>query len=134
MSEYDIGYKRPPKNTQFKKGQSGNPKGRPKAAKNIATDIKEELEEVVQITEGGQVKTVTKQRALIKSLLAKAGKGDVRAAQTLLGLKAEVDHHEHEKESEEWFTDDDLEIIAQVEQRLQATRSHSDKGGRDESE
>jgi replication-associated recombination protein RarA len=118
MSDYDIGFKKPPKHTQFQKGQSGNPKGRPKGVKNIATDIKEELEEFVQIHEGQQVKTVTKQRALIKALLAKASKGDVRAAQTLLSLKAGVDQSDQEKDIQTWFTDDDLEIIDHMKQRL----------------
>ncbi len=114
---YLVGYGKPPKQTQFKKGQSGNPKGRPKGVKNIATDIKEELEEFVHITEGGEVRSITKQRALIKALLSKASKGDVRAAQTLLGLKAEVDHQQHEKESTAWFSEDDEAIIAQFQDR-----------------
>ena len=116
--DYDVGFGKPPKHSQFKKGQSGNPHGRPKGVKNIATDIKEELEEFVQISEGTQTKTVTKQRALIKALLAKASKGDVRAAQTLLSLKAGVDHSDQEKNNEAWFTEDDLEVINHMKQRL----------------
>jgi len=30
MSEYKIGYGKPPKSSQFKRGKSGNPKGRPR--------------------------------------------------------------------------------------------------------
>ena len=127
--DYDVGFGKPPKHSQFKKGQSGNPKGRPKGVKNIATDIKEELEEFVHITEGNQTKTVTKQRALIKALLSKASKGDVRAAQTLLSLKASVDHSDQEKNTEAWFTEDDMEIIAQVRKRMQQSQNTSEKGG-----
>jgi hypothetical protein len=122
MASYDTGYKRPPKHTQFKKGQSGNPKGRPKGVKNIATDIKEELEEFVQITEGNKTFLVTKQRALIKALLSKASKGDVRAAQTLLGLKAEVDHREQEQGTEAWLEEEDLQIIEQFQARQAQAR------------
>ncbi len=124
MSEYDVGFGKPPKSSQFKKGQSGNPNGRPKGVMNIATDIKEELEEFVQITEGNHTKTVTKQRALIKALLAKASKGDVRAAQTLLSLKAGVDHSDQEKNNEAWFTEDDLEVINHMKQRLKTSSNN----------
>lgn len=127
MSDYNVGYGKPPKHSQFKKGQSGNPKGRPKGVKNIATDIKEELEEFVHITEGNQTKTVTKQRVLIKALLAKASKGDVRAAQTLLSLKASVDQTDQEKNTDAWFTEDDLEIISHMKQRLQHSSPNDDK-------
>jgi hypothetical protein len=126
MADYPVGYKKPPSHTQFKKGQSGNPKGRPKGVKNIATDIKEELEEFVQITEGNKTFLVTKQRALIKSLLAKASKGDVRAAQTLLGLKAEVDQREHEQGTEAWLEEEDLQIIEQFQARQAQAHVHSE--------
>ncbi len=42
---YDVGYRKPPKHTRFKPGQSGNPRGRPKGTKNLKTDLIEELGE-----------------------------------------------------------------------------------------
>ena len=86
--EYEVGYRRPPKATRFKPGRSGNPKGRPKGSPNLATDLSAELGEQITVREGGQARRVSKQRALIKSLTAKALQGDVRATTALLALYA----------------------------------------------
>lgn len=80
---YKVGYKKPPKASQFKPGQSGNPKGRPKNTKNFKTDLKEEIYELIQITEGGEIRTISKQRALIKRIMAKGLNGDIRAAEVV---------------------------------------------------
>jgi hypothetical protein len=84
--DYEVGYKRPPKATQFRKGQAGNPRGRPKGARNLRTDLAEELAERISITVQGSRRRITKQRALIKSLYAKAMKGDTRAMALLINI------------------------------------------------
>ena len=86
--DYEVGHSKPPKEHQFKPGQSGNPKGRPKGSKNLATDVSEELSETVPVREGGKVKHITKQRALIKAQCAKGAGGDTRAAQAVFSLMA----------------------------------------------
>ena len=88
--EYTVGYRKPPTGTRFKPGQSGNPKGRPKGSPNLATDLSTELGELITVREGGEARRVSKQRALIKSLMAKALLGDVRATTALLALYARV--------------------------------------------
>ena len=90
MSSYKVGYGKPPKATQFKKGKSGNPRGRPKGSLNLATDLTAELGENITIREDGRARKVSKQRALIKSLMAKALQGDVRATASVLALYARV--------------------------------------------
>ena len=77
--DYEIGYGKPPKRTQFRKGQSGNPKGRPKGAKSLKTELEEELREWIVVREGGKSKKITKRRAMIKSQTAKACQGDSKA-------------------------------------------------------
>lgn len=59
--DYEVGYGKPPKRSQFKKGQSGNPEGRPKETKNLKTDLADELGETVTVRDGERVKTVSKQ-------------------------------------------------------------------------
>jgi hypothetical protein len=90
MSKYSVGYGKPPKASQFKKGQSGNPKGRPKGQKNLKTDLEEELQGAITVTEGGKKASVSKQRALIKALLAKGLSGDIRAMSVVIGLMLKV--------------------------------------------
>src|SRR6516164_438300 len=97
--EYEVGYRRPPKATRFKPGRSGNPKGRPKGSPNLATDLSAELGEQITVREGGQARRVSKQRALIKSLTAKALQGDVRATTALLAVYARVISEPPEDES-----------------------------------
>jgi Family of unknown function (DUF5681) len=90
MTNYKVGYGKPPKSGQFKPGKSGNPKGRPKGSLKLATDLAAELGERITIREDGRSRQVSKQRALIKSLMAKALQGDVRANATLLAMYARV--------------------------------------------
>ena len=80
---YEVGYGKPPTHTRFEKGRSGNPRGRPKGARNLETDLAEELGERIRIREDGRDRRVSKQRAMIKALVARAMKGDTRAATAL---------------------------------------------------
>jgi len=92
--DYEVGYGKPPVATQFKKGQSGNPKGRPKGTKNLATDIREEVSQQLSINEGGSHQVISKQRALVKALVAKALSGDVRAMLEMIKLISGIEQTE----------------------------------------
>lgn len=92
MSE--VGYKRPPRHSRWKKGQSGNPTGHKKGQRNLATDLADELANVIQVTEGGRPVKLTRQRALVKGLVARAITGDARAVAELLKLIARLADNE----------------------------------------
>ena len=124
--DYNVGYKHPPKDTQFKPGQSGNPKGRPKGLKNLATDLKEELEEKITVTEGGNTLELSKQRAMLKTLMAKALKGDARASNTLIQLILGLEQSESGKPDAQWLPEDDLAIIETFKSRLITKPNHQD--------
>ena len=82
-NDYEVGYGKPPKDSQFKKGQSGNPKGRPKGSRNFKTDLQEEMQLQIQVTESGKFEIVSKQRAMIKRTMEKALHGDLRAIELI---------------------------------------------------
>lgn len=75
----EVGYKKPPEATRFKPGESGNPKGRPKGAKNFATAIEEELKARITINENGKRRKISKREAIAKQLVNKAASGDSKA-------------------------------------------------------
>ena len=81
-----VGYKRPPREHQFRPGQSGNPSGRPKGARNFKSELREELSELVTVRDGDREIEVSKQRALIKSMVAAAIDGNQRAAALVLAM------------------------------------------------
>jgi len=83
---HPIGYRNPPKHSQFRKGQSGNPRGRPKGARNFATVLEHALMDKVIANENGQRKAISKLEALVMQMINKAISGDARARQQTLGV------------------------------------------------
>ena len=88
-----VGYGHPPKQTRFQKGRSGNPRGRPKGALNLATALARTLKEPVVITEQGRKTTITKFEAAVKQLVNKAASGEARAIAHLLAVVQVVENH-----------------------------------------
>jgi len=130
MSNYNVGYKKPPTNYQFKPGKSGNPKGKPKGKKDFKTDLMEELSEKIQITEDGKTKKISKQKALVKSLTAKAIKGNERAANIIITAIYRL----METDTDEAFDDpsaSDLEIIDRFKARLMKEIATKEEEGKD---
>lgn len=76
--EYEVGFGKPPVRSRFKPGESGNPKGRPRGSKNLATLLDEELNARVPITENGKRKNVTMRKAISKQTVRKAAAGEER--------------------------------------------------------
>lgn len=85
-----VGYGRPPKHTRFRPGKSGNPKGRPRGRRNLKAELEDELRQRILVREGDKQAMVTKRHAVIKAQLAKAMKGDTRAAVWLFDLVARL--------------------------------------------
>jgi hypothetical protein len=82
--KYTVGYRKPPKHTQFKPGRSGNAKGRPRKSTTFADDLETELRSTIEVLEGGKRRRMTKRRAIAKQHVNKALGGDVRSTELLL--------------------------------------------------
>lgn len=87
MDDEDIGYRKPPKSTQFKKGRSGNPYGRPRSGtKNINNIIARELERKIKVTEEDETVFYSAIDIAVRQLVQKAAKGDLKAQKMLFPL------------------------------------------------
>jgi hypothetical protein len=82
----EVGYCKPPKHTQFAKGQSGNPKGRPKGSPNVSTVLRKAARQRVKVVSNGRSRFVTKLEAAVTQLLNQAASGNARAIREFLYL------------------------------------------------
>jgi len=82
----EVGYGKPPKQTQFPPGRSGNPTGKRKGTKNISTWFKDVMNEKITVVEGGKTRTMTKGEALIRTILNRALGGDPKAIGAIVSL------------------------------------------------
>jgi Family of unknown function (DUF5681) len=92
--DYEVGYRKPPKHSRFKPGQSANPAGRKKGVANFKTDLEGTLQLPVQLSEAGKTKLVSTQQAALSRLKQKALAGDGRALDEALKLASELDNAE----------------------------------------
>ncbi|MGH6877447.1 MAG: DUF5681 domain-containing protein [Rhizomicrobium sp.] len=79
-----VGYGRPPKNHCWKKGQSGNPKGRPPGHRNLSSALTAILHERVSLAVAGEEREMTRLEAVTRRLVDEAVDGDPRLMQQLL--------------------------------------------------
>jgi hypothetical protein len=86
-SKFRVGYGKPPHETRFKPGQSGNPGGRPKNKTITLVDaFARELNASIAVTEGGKSKKMTKLVAIAKQQTNKALKGDHKATELVMKI------------------------------------------------
>ena len=86
-SEYTVGYGKPPQHAQFKPGQSGNPRGRPRKISAFDDDVAAELRSPITVLEGGERRRISKRRAIVKQHVNRALNGDVRSTELLLKVR-----------------------------------------------
>lgn len=86
--EPQVGYKKPPKASRWKKGQSGNPKGRKPKEKieDLQIVFDQILVETVTVKMNGRTQTMTKLEAMIEQIRTKALQGEPKAIRALLKM------------------------------------------------
>jgi len=117
-SDYQVGYGKPPQHTRFKKGESGNPAGRPKGTKNLTTLFEKELKQRVVVTENGRRRSITKQEAMVKHLVNKAVSGDRVLMQLLLEEIRLLEARAASSPSGTNLDEADREVMRQIEERM----------------
>lgn len=125
---YEVGYAKPPKRTRFKKGQSGNPKGRPKGSPNIVTAVRRAIHAKVPIIEQGKRKVVSKLDAAATQLANKAAQGDQRAIDRLLAFAALLDDQGAASAVPPMEEADD-QVADLIIKRIRASKDDAKKGG-----
>ena len=114
-----VGKGSPPKHTQFPKGKSGNPKGRPKDSKNLSTIIGEAAQDQVTATIAGKPRKISKVQATAMQLATKAASGDPRAMGQLLDWVDEIERRAAAARPVQFpFSDADLEVLHTVHERM----------------
>jgi Family of unknown function (DUF5681) len=113
---YEVGYGRPPRAHRFKPGRSGNPKGRPKGAKNEDTILTNLLNRRIDIREAGRLRKITVLEAMLLKFAEEALKGDPKAATFLLNRYRPPDSEEG---SGNEISQEDQEILDAFTKRVQ---------------
>jgi Family of unknown function (DUF5681) len=118
-ADYEVGYGKPPRDTRFAKGQSGNPRGRPAGAKNLRTLLSEALNETVLVTENGGRRKVTKRQAIITQLVNRSATADFRAIKILLDIVRDIEGQAEPTAPETSdFSEADEKVLEQIRARF----------------
>ena len=132
--DYEVGYKKPPAGSKFQKGESGNPKGRPRGSKNLATLMEDEFNQPVVVRENGRQRKITKRAAAVKQLINKIVSADPRYVPFLLRMIEKSDGSGPPNDSLRVAADEvlDPEQARQLQEAWKSIRASQQKARSDE--
>jgi hypothetical protein len=123
-----IGYGKPPRGHQFKPGQSGNPKGRPKGVKNESTMLHDLLFKKIDVREAGRLRKITVLEAILRRIAEESLKGNTKSAAFLLGRLGAISATDTKQN--ELNADEENALSAYL--RKMASQIRNDREGDDE--
>lgn len=129
---YKVGYRKPPKHTRFRKGTSGNPKGRQRGTRKLSTVLEEELAGRITVSEGGQRRTMTRQEAVVKRFVSEALRGNPRAIAVVLQQMALMEREGLQQADETPTNERDVATIERFIRRYGARYLNANAGVSDE--
>jgi hypothetical protein len=116
---YEVGRGKPPKATQFKKGDGRNRPGRPKGSKNIATLVLEAAHAEIEVTLDGKKRKISKAQAAAIHLANAGATGNEKLLLKFIDLIAEIEARaEAARPSDYPFSDADIKVIREIYKRL----------------
>ena len=129
--DYDVGFSKPPKHSQFQKGKSGNPKGRPRKKTKQHSDpgldlivsVHRELRKSVFVQENGKHREITKLDAFSAQLVAQSVNGKPSQQKMLLSLLTLDRHEETEQQTLEQLQSYDKDPVSYTHLTLPTTTS-----------
>jgi len=124
---YEVGYGKPPRDSQYRPGQSGYPAGRRKGVRNLKTDVKRTLKMPVKVTKGGRTRTRSTQEVALMVLREKALNGNSRALERLFELALRFNNDEAGQVQQ--LTADDRAILTAYVAQFAAAAMTSATGG-----
>jgi hypothetical protein len=111
-ADYEVGRGKPPRSSQFKPGQSGNPGGRKKGSRNFRTIVLEVLDSEIELTEGGRTRRVPMIEALMLRQVQEGLRGHLRAIDSLIDRYER--HASQEVEQADELPGEDLALLKQA--------------------
>ena len=122
-NSYTVGYGKPPTHSQFRPGRSGNPAGRRKGVRNLATDVKRTLMVPVKVKKDGRTRKISTQEGALMRLREKALQGDARALDRLLELASRFNNDAGEIGLTQELAADDQAILDSYRAEIAASES-----------
>jgi hypothetical protein len=126
-ASYEIGYGKPPRESRFQKGVSGNPKGRPGGSRNLASAVLRESRKKVAINDSRGRREITKLEAALMQLANRSAQGDLRATREFIPLVEKSEESTAAGAGPLAFAELDQKMLESLQRRLSSSQPESTK-------